>query len=657
MKAFFISILFFCVSCNAFAQFGINFPTEYVVFVKDDNTTSITVNYEWLDDVLRQIDEGTTVTVDQGWWRFANQVLEVTSGTQGVIRHPEATGTLRLDSITELNFNPLYMQSNNVGWSVYGDDGTDMFWGNGTSNTLVRWRFSGGTLLDLDMDYGGQTTNLSVDNITADGDITALDDLIAGDDVEVGDVLRVVDDIYTTGSVSIGSDDAPLAAVHVRDKILSEMGVILESNNSAVDSFVQLMGHLDIASGGVKIWHDSDIRNTYFNNVYGINDDDFIFQVGGVKAFGIGDTEVSSAASINLDSGLAYKINDGTVLDATTLGSGVVNSSLTGVGTISSGVWQGTVIDQAYLDVNVVLDDGTRTITGDQNITGSLGVDNLSFDGNTISSTDVNGPLVFDPNGTGEIGFNANTVTTGSATITGSVGIGTGSPKGNLQILGGSRAQYNMTEDAGGNFGVNVIAPDNIQYGFDVEFDGAAANATDGSYGRLIKNTDRLYFEGATGQTPGSAISGGADILTMNIGSGLVEVHQELQVGGGAGSTGATITAAGVATFDGSVTIGDGTNPSPDLVFDGVTDMSFNPDNANSEIDVTGFMLGLGTSGPTPTGGFLLNGMSGGTYPTSSASAGHAGLFYADPAGFIYLYEDFGAGLEWRRASVTWNTF
>jgi hypothetical protein len=46
---------------------------------------------------------------------------------------------------------------------------------------------------------------------------------------------------------------------------------------------------------------------------------------------------------------------------------------------------------------------GSVTHTGTQNITGQLNVDNLRIDGNTISTTDTNGNLLLNPNGTGAV--------------------------------------------------------------------------------------------------------------------------------------------------------------------------------------------------------------------------------------------------------------
>lgn len=57
----------------------------------------------------------------------------------------------------------------------------------------------------------------------------------------------------------------------------------------------------------------------------------------------------TSSEHWNLVTGKEFKINNVKVLDATSLGSSVVSSSLTSVGTIGSGVWQGTAIGDSYI--------------------------------------------------------------------------------------------------------------------------------------------------------------------------------------------------------------------------------------------------------------------------------------------------------------------
>jgi hypothetical protein len=56
----------------------------------------------------------------------------------------------------------------------------------------------------------------------------------------------------------------------------------------------------------------------------------------------------TSSEDFNLLTGKVYEINGTTVLSATTLGSGVTISSLTSVGTIGTGTWQGTAVAVAY---------------------------------------------------------------------------------------------------------------------------------------------------------------------------------------------------------------------------------------------------------------------------------------------------------------------
>ena len=56
----------------------------------------------------------------------------------------------------------------------------------------------------------------------------------------------------------------------------------------------------------------------------------------------------TSSEHINLLTGKAYYINGTSVLSSTALGSGVTSSSLTSVGVIGTGTWQGTAVGSAY---------------------------------------------------------------------------------------------------------------------------------------------------------------------------------------------------------------------------------------------------------------------------------------------------------------------
>jgi hypothetical protein len=76
-----------------------------------------------------------------------------------------------------------------------------------------------------------------------------------------------------------------------------------------------------------------------------------------------GTTTVNN--DFNLPTGKVYEINDTSVLSATTLGSGVTGSSLTSVGTIATGVWNGTAITAAYGGTGLTsLGTGVATFLG-----------------------------------------------------------------------------------------------------------------------------------------------------------------------------------------------------------------------------------------------------------------------------------------------------
>jgi hypothetical protein len=78
---------------------------------------------------------------------------------------------------------------------------------------------------------------------------------------------------------------------------------------------------------------------------------------GGLTLKGTGDKTFNwvdatdcwtSSEGLNLLTGKDYKINNASVLTSTALGSGVVTSSLTTLGTIATGTWQGATVMPGY---------------------------------------------------------------------------------------------------------------------------------------------------------------------------------------------------------------------------------------------------------------------------------------------------------------------
>lgn len=72
----------------------------------------------------------------------------------------------------------------------------------------------------------------------------------------------------------------------------------------------------------------------------------------------------TSSEHMNLLTGKSYYINGTSVLSGTTLGSGVTGSSLTSVGTIATGVWQGTAVGVLYGGTGATTASGARSNLG-----------------------------------------------------------------------------------------------------------------------------------------------------------------------------------------------------------------------------------------------------------------------------------------------------
>jgi hypothetical protein len=100
----------------------------------------------------------------------------------------------------------------------------------------------------------------------------------------------------------------------------------------------------------------------------------------------------TSSEDFNLVNGKVYKVDGTEVLSGTALGSSVTSSSLTTVGTISTGVWQGTTISPTYGGTGV--NNGTNTITlgGDLTHTGAHAL-GLTTTGNTSVTLPTTGTL------------------------------------------------------------------------------------------------------------------------------------------------------------------------------------------------------------------------------------------------------------------------
>lgn len=105
----------------------------------------------------------------------------------------------------------------------------------------------------------------------------------------------------------------------------------------------------------------------------------------------------TSSENIELASGKEFRINGASVLSGTTLGSGVTSSSLTSVGTIGAGTWQGTTIGTGYGGTGQTGYTDGQLLIG--NTAGGLTKATLTA-GTGVSITNGNGSITINSTGT-----------------------------------------------------------------------------------------------------------------------------------------------------------------------------------------------------------------------------------------------------------------
>ena len=129
---------------------------------------------------------------------------------------------------------------------------------------------------------------------------------------------------------------------------------------------------------------------------------------------------------VNIVSTKEYRIAGTKVLDATSLGSAVVSSSLTSVGTIGTGVWQGTTIGTAYGGTGQTTYSNGQLLIGKTDgtlakatLTASTGVTITNADGSITISATGSGGTVTSVDVSGGVGLTSSGgPVTGSGTIT-----------------------------------------------------------------------------------------------------------------------------------------------------------------------------------------------------------------------------------------------
>jgi hypothetical protein len=329
-----------------------------------------------------------------------------------------------------------------------------------------------------------------------------------------------------------------------------------------------------------------------------------VFKVDGAQIVEFDD------GAVNIASGKALEINGTSVLEATELGSGVVNSSLTSVGTIATGTWAATDVAIAHggtgaSDVSTARSNlglGTMAVaaTGDYSVVaGSSSIVTVgALNSGSITS------------GFTSINVGSGTITTtgalaaGATTITGTLAVGNGATSaGKIEI-------YEDTDDAfgGGAAQKLTITIPALQSDYTLTLPNSAGSAdqvltTDGSGTLTWEDAATIDADltaiGNLGKTDGNFIVGNGSTWVAESGA---TVRTSLGLGTMAVAATSDYAALAGSTFTGDVTLTNASTEKPLLLIKNTNadttsgELRFAKDSASgANSDVMGLISFYGT--------------------------------------------------------------
>ena len=157
-----------------------------------------------------------------------------------------------------------------------------------------------------------------------------------------------------TGLISPGSDQLAFVTGGVIRLSLDSSGAASFANNVLVGGNLSVTGSISLAgpvsfAAGTAASPSITFTGDTNTGIYSPGADQLGFATNGVSQFVIDASGNSSLTGhLNVASGKEYRINGTKVLDAISLGSAVVSSSLTSVGTLTTGTWQASTVTHGY---------------------------------------------------------------------------------------------------------------------------------------------------------------------------------------------------------------------------------------------------------------------------------------------------------------------
>ena len=218
-------------------------------------------------------------------------------------------------------------------------------------NTALRQMTRANFVAGVSGSPGGSNTQIQYNNAGAFGGDSGFTTDGAGALTVTGGSLTMVGSGITLDTA--GSIDAPDATINVLSSVgaggaadinLGGANATVIVSNLTVDGTLTYIDTTNLRVEDLEIELNSDASGTGV----GSNSGGGLRILSNTGANTITFTAVSDGGPLRSSSGLSvatgegYDVNGTSVLTATTLGSTVVNSSLTSVGTIGTGTWEGT---------------------------------------------------------------------------------------------------------------------------------------------------------------------------------------------------------------------------------------------------------------------------------------------------------------------------
>jgi hypothetical protein len=278
-------------------------------------------------------------------------------------------------------------------------------------NTTVTTLNIGGAATALTLGATTGTTTVR-NNLTVTGGINVGSHIIPATDVayDLGSATYKFRDLYLSGSsIKLGGATITASGTSITTGAIDNTPIGSTTASTATFTTVATSGNVTVG-GNLTVNGTTTTINSTTINVDDKNLElgsiasptDSTADGGGITLKGLTDKTLNwvnataswtSSENFDLATGKSYYINGSNVLSATTLGSAVINSSLTSVGIIATGTWNATVITPAYGGTGLNSITSRGIIYG--NASGTVGVTAASSVDGSFLRADASGNPYF----------------------------------------------------------------------------------------------------------------------------------------------------------------------------------------------------------------------------------------------------------------------